>query len=230
MPTRTNACSELVRFWLEARHECLVSEAVPVRVPYGHSDIDLVAFQAAGKPIQLPSGQTIGPRLIVETKDEHDWDPSGREFGVLLRADIPKMGEHKSIPHGTKDVKFSMLREEHFQRATSLLGTDDFDRLFVVHAIDPHVVADLASELADRRIHWLTVPDVVRDLLEWYRAHLRPAALRHTLMGDVFHLLVGFCGLGLDPTVQPAAPKALQAKVIDAPIAVQDDLESAGQA
>ncbi len=72
MPTRTNACSEFVRFWLEARHGCLIGEGIPVPVPYALSDIDLVAFHPESKPFELPTGHEIGPRVIVEAKDEHD--------------------------------------------------------------------------------------------------------------------------------------------------------------
>ena len=197
MPTRSNACSELVRFWLEARHGFLVGEGVPVPVPYALSDIDFVALHPQKLSIQLPAGMSIGPRIIVETKDEHDWEPTGREFGALLNADVAKMGDARFVPHGTKGVKFSMLRQEHHERAASLFGTDDFDRLFVVHAINPHVLQQLSAELAARRIFWLTVPDVLRDLVVWYRDHQRPAALRNTLVGDLFHLLVGYCGLTL---------------------------------
>ena len=202
MSARTNACSELVRLWLEVRHGCLVSEGIPVPVPHGLSDIDLVALHPLSRPIHLPSGAAVGPRLIVEAKDEHDWEPTGREFGTLLRTDVAKMGEAPYIARGTKGVKFSMLREEHFERSAALFGTEDFDRLFVVHAVAPEVLADLGPVLARRRIHWATIPDVVGDLLGWYRAHPRPAALRTTLVGDLLHLLVGFCGLNLpaDPT------------------------------
>ena len=45
---RSNACSELVRLWLEARHGFLVGEGIPVPVPYALSDIDLIAMH----PIQ----------------------------------------------------------------------------------------------------------------------------------------------------------------------------------
>lgn len=93
MMARSNACSELTRFWLEARHGCLITESVPVPVPYGQSDLDLVAIQAAQRPILVPGGASIGPRLIVEAKDEHDWEPTGREFGRLLRTDLSKMGQ-----------------------------------------------------------------------------------------------------------------------------------------
>ena len=197
MSTHSNACSELVRFWLEARHGCLVGEGVPVPVPYALSDIDLVALHPELKLLVLPGGRAVGPRLIVETKDEHDWEPIGREFGANLRADVAKMGDAGFVPRGAKGVKFSMLRQEHHERAAALFGTDDFDRLFVVHALDPKVLADLGAELAQKRIYWVTVPELVRDLLGWYRAHQRPAALRNTLVGDLLHLLVGFCGLGL---------------------------------
>jgi hypothetical protein len=197
MPTRSNACSELTRFWLEARHGCLITEGLPVPVPYALSDIDLVAMHPRGQQITLPGGVQIGPRLIVETKDEHDFDPTGREFGKYLRSDAEKLGIHPFIPLATKDVKFTMLREQHFLRATELFGTEDFDRLFVVHAVDPVVVSTLAPELLPRRIHWLTMPELVADLLAWYRQHSRPSGLRNTLTGDIWHLLVGYCGLDL---------------------------------
>jgi hypothetical protein len=197
MASRTNACSELTRFWLEARHGCFVGEGVPVKVPYAHSDIDLVVLHPLGHPFSLPTGASVGPRLIVETKDEHDWEPSGREFGQLLRTDVAKMDGGPFVPRGAKGVKFSMLREEHFDRAVSLFGDSDFDRLFVVHAIDPSVLDELALALSQRRIYWMTVPQIVRDLLQWYRSHQQQTTLRNTLVGDLFHLLVGFCGLQL---------------------------------
>lgn len=204
MASRSNAASELVRFWLEARHGCFVAEAVPVAVPYALSDIDLAAIQPADRPLALPGGAAVGPRLIVETKDEHDWEPTGREFGALLRQDAAKLAPDGRVPKGTKGVKFTMLREEHFRRAAELFGTDDFDRLFVVHALDAATLADLAAPLRTHRIHWLTLPAVVADLLAWYRAHPRPAALRHAPTGDLLHLLVGFCGLALPPA--PPSP------------------------
>ncbi|MDQ3780057.1 MAG: hypothetical protein M3354_05880 [Chloroflexota bacterium] len=158
MATRTNACSELARFWLEARHGCLVTEGVPVKVPYGHSDIDLLALQPLSTTIQLPNEDSVCPRLIVEAKDEHDWEPTGDQFGQLLRADMTMKGSGRFIPKGSKGVKFSMLREQHFQQATTLFGSDDFDRLFVVHAIAADVLAELGPALAERRIYWVTIP------------------------------------------------------------------------
>ena len=204
MPTRTNACSELSRFWLEARHGCLVSEGVPVPVPYALSDIDLVAQQPRDCSITLPGGKKVRPRLIVETKDEHDWEATGREFGAALRSDFERMAGGPWIPKDVKGVKFTMLRQQHFERAVELFGSDQFDRLFIVHAIDPAVLADLGPSLEERRIYWITIRDVVRDLQEWYLCHKRPAALRNTLMGDAFHLLVGFCGLRA-PTDPPGS-------------------------
>jgi hypothetical protein len=202
MPTRSNACSELVRFWLQSRHGHLIDEAIPVPVPYALSDIDLVAYHPRGESIRLPGGSAVGPRLIVETKDEHDWDSSGREFGKALRADVQKLAEATSIPRGAKGVYFSMLRQEHFERATAIFGTDDFDRVFALHAVDQPTRRELAPVLARRRIYIVTIPEVVRDLLEWYVAHQRPAGLRQTLVGDLIHLLVGFCGLRLSEQVK----------------------------
>ena len=71
MANRGNACSELTRFWLQARHGCFTDESVPVAVPYASSDIDLLALRPDGTPFELPNGTQVGPRLIVETKDEH---------------------------------------------------------------------------------------------------------------------------------------------------------------
>lgn len=211
MAARSNACSELTRFWLEARHGCVVTESVPVPVVRGQSDLDIVAIQSALKPLTLPDETVVRPRLIVETKDEHDFDPTGRQFGKFVRGDRSMIGDGNYIPLGAPgDVKFSMLRQQHYEVATRLFESEDFDRVFVVHALDPIVIDDTQLFFADRRIYWLTIRDVVQDLLDWYRLHLRPAGLRHSLMGDILHLLFGYCGLALPsaPLIQdaPAMP------------------------
>ena len=193
MPTRSNACSELVRFWLEARHGLFVTEGVPVPVPYALSDIDFAAIHPRGEQITLPGGNRIGPQMIVETKDEHDFDPKGLEFGKYLRADVLLMADQPFVPAGSGKAKFTMLREQHFKKATEIFGSSSFDRIFVVHAIDPRVVDDLAETFHALRIHWLSLPEVMRDLLDWYRIHQRPSGLRNTLTGDLWHLLVGYC-------------------------------------
>jgi len=200
MTSRSNACSEITRLWLEARHGCLVTESVPVAVPRGHSDIDLIGTQAGLHSFELPDGLTVGPRLIVETKDEHDFDPKGKEFGKWLLSDVDKLGANPFIPwtaEGT--VKFSMLREQHFLKAADLFGSAEFDRLFVVHAIDPAALSSIGPALLEKRIHWITIDAVVRDLLAWYKLHPRPTSLRNSLMGDLWHLLFGFCGADIVP-------------------------------
>src|SRR4051812_41396752 len=98
MAARSNAISEMTRFWLQARHGCLVDESVAVKVPGGNSDIDLVAMRPDGGRIALPDATILGPRVIVETKDEHDWDSSGGEFGANLRSDVVKMGDLLFVP------------------------------------------------------------------------------------------------------------------------------------
>lgn len=204
MSSRSNACSELVRFWLEARHGCFVQESIPVPVPYALSDIDFTAIHPLAHPVQLPNGVSVGPRFIVETKDEHDWEPRGREFGNLLVRDLALMHDQPFIPRGQPGVKFSMLRQEHFERAALLFGTDDFDRLFVVHAMNPVVLTEHGPMLAQRRIFWATIPALVRDLADWHRVHERPAAPRNTLTGDMLHLLLGLRRLEIPVDVPPA--------------------------
>lgn len=101
------------------------------------------------------------------------------------------------VPRTAAKVKLSMLREEHFRIATDLFGTDEIDRLFVLHAIDALTREELAAKLAGHGIHILTVHKIVRDLRDWYKAHSRPTGLRHTLVEDLWHLLVGYSGLDL---------------------------------
>jgi hypothetical protein len=175
----------------------LMRESIPVPVPYGQSDIDFVAINPRLQAIHLPDDRTVGPRLIVEAKDEHDWDPQGKEFGKLLISDVALLNAEGYIPAGTRNVKFSMLRQQHFVKAADLFGTHDFDRLFVVHAIDQHALAAVSPVLRSHRIHWITIRELVADLLAWYRAHPRPSGLRHSMTGDLLHLLVGYCGLKL---------------------------------
>jgi hypothetical protein len=200
MQARSNALSELTRFWLEQRHGYLVRESVPVPVPYALSDIDLFALRIGEVAIALPNGGTIGPRLIVETKDEHDWEPLGREFAKFALNDAELMGDKRVVPAGTKGVKFSMLREEHFNIARQLFETEDFDRLFVVHALDPQRRSEIDRRMAPHRVYWLTVAELLKDLSSWYAAHPRPAGLRNSLIGDLLHLLLGFGKLRLEPS------------------------------
>ncbi len=193
MPARSNAMSELTRFWLEARYSCVVKESLPVPVRYGLSDIDLLALRPDSTSFELPSGVAIGPRVIVETKDEHDFDPSGKSYGKNLIADMEKMGDKRFIPANISGVCFVMLRQQHYEVAKNLFGCDDFDRLFVVHALDKKVRQELTPKMQKKRIHWLTVHEMLKDLELWYRQHQRPSGLRNTLVGDLFHLLFGYC-------------------------------------
>jgi hypothetical protein len=194
MAARQNGLSELVRFWLEARHECFIRESVPVWVGRGNSDIDFLALRADGLRLPLPDGSLVGPRLIVESKDEHDNDSRGSEFGRLLREDMQALGDSLFVAATpSRKVAFTMLKEQHFQVASSIFGSDDFDRVFVVHALADSVRKDATEALRAKRIHWVTVTELLCDLRDWYGRHERPAGLRHTLTGDLFHLLFGYC-------------------------------------
>lgn len=72
-------------------------------------------------------------------------------------------------------------------------------------ALDPQVWAALAPQLAAQRIYWLTILTLLADLVTWYRTHPHQTTLRHSLVGDFLHLLVGFCGLSLPATALPLA-------------------------
>lgn len=145
--------------------------------------------------IALPNGTTIGPPLAVETKDEHD-GVSARDFGKMLVADTERMGPSGVIVRGAKGIKFTMLKEEHFDVAREFFETEDFDRLFIVHGLDTEVRETICRGLAEQhRIHWLTIPEMVQDLYCWYENASRAEriAMRNVLTGDLFHLLVGYC-------------------------------------
>jgi hypothetical protein len=174
-----------------------VRESIPVPVPYNQSDIDMLGLKLNSEAIPLPSGDRVGPRVIVETKDEHDWEPLGREFAKLLMGDISLLGENRFVAAKTKGVKFTMLRQEHFELATKLFGTEDFDRLFIVHALDPSLRPQITERMRSIRVYWLTARELVHDLENWYRTHPRASGLRNSLVGDLLHLLWGFCELSL---------------------------------
>jgi hypothetical protein len=63
MASRSNSCSELTRFWREAKNGCLITESVPVPVPYAQSDIDLVAVQPALQQLSLPDSRHDRPPI-----------------------------------------------------------------------------------------------------------------------------------------------------------------------
>jgi hypothetical protein len=197
LASRSNALSELTRLWLQERHGCLVRESVPVRVPRGTSDIDLVAASPSGAPWGTP---LIPPvvRALVETKDEHDYDPSGAEFSRLIATDAAAMGGGHYARKGAS-IKFSMLRQEHFEAGAEIFGTEDFARIFVVHNLNPAVCGAALEAMRAHRIYWVTARDLVNDLATWYPDCSNKPALRHSLAGDLLHLLVGYCGLRPTP-------------------------------
>lgn len=195
MPARNNAMSELVRFWLESRHGCLVKESVPVKVPHGYSDIDLVAVRPDLQPWNLLKDTPI-IRAIVETKDEHDFDKYGTNFGNRLVYDHSILKDNLYTPAGMR-VNFSMLRAEHYEEAKKIFGTDEFDRIFVVHALNENVKKNLCLKLKQKRIHFLTIKDVIKDIQSWYVNFEKKSTLRNIIVGDLWHLLFGYCRASL---------------------------------
>jgi hypothetical protein len=196
MAARSNAASELTRLWLEYRHGCLFRESVQVPVKGNYSDIDFLVIQGRLTKLRLPNGVEIGPRVAVEAKDEHD-GVSARDFAKLLIADLGKLNSNGVVERHTSGIKFTMLKEEHFEVSRAFFGTDDFDRLVVGHAFDFGEQGESAVELGrHHRINWLTIPEVVLDFYQWYEKADKPVkvSLRNMLTGDIFHLLVGFCG------------------------------------
>jgi hypothetical protein len=199
MGERQNAISELTRFWLQAKNKCLIYESLPVPVPYNQSDIDFLAVKGNMEKIELPGNIKLGPYLIVETKDEHDWEPKGKEFAKLFVSDIDKMEGSLYVPEKTQ-CKFTMLRQEHYAKANEFFGNNTFDRLFVLHAIDKNIFTfEIEQSLNANQIYIITISEIVEDLYKWYKTHKRCSGLRNSMTGDMWHLLVGFCGFKPPP-------------------------------
>jgi hypothetical protein len=59
MSARSNALGELTRFLLQARQGCPIDESVAMRVPYGNSDIDLVAVRPVVSGMNAGASDTI---------------------------------------------------------------------------------------------------------------------------------------------------------------------------
>ena len=196
MAARSNAGTELTRLWLEFRHDYLVRESLQVPVKGNYSDVDFLAVHVRMGSMQLPDGTALSPRIAVETKDEHDGVPP-RDFAKLLLRDLDLLNGKGVVERDTSGVKFTMLKEEHFETIKDFFGSVDFDRLLVVHAFD---FGDRKQEAIDRarqhRIYWLTLPELARDLFQWYEGadRRKRIAMRNVITGDLFHLLVGYCG------------------------------------
>lgn len=116
----------------------------------------------------------------------------------MLNADIARIGASPYAPTGTK-LKFSMLRAAHVQTAQALFGHNAVARarIFVVHALDRSLCAAAIDHLAAHGVYWITARELVADLVAWYPTCTNRPGLRHTLVGDLLHLLIGYLGLTL---------------------------------
>ena len=205
MSNRQNAMSEIVRFWLESKIGFFVKESVPVKVERNYSDIDFIAISPDYKDREINIVEhdihILCKRAIIEVKDEHDYDPYGNDFSKSIIYDTTNILEPNNfLPEGIK-IRFNMLRKEHFEVAKNIFGTDDFQKILIVHKLNTtgeHTrngekfkenINNCLNTLKEHNIFFIEFNSILNDLYKWYRP---TSSLRNTFIGDSWHLLVGY--------------------------------------
>jgi hypothetical protein len=212
MAERSNALSEMARFWLQERYGLLLRESVPVKLKRNNSDIDFVVASPAG-PVTLLD-RIIFTNAIVETKDERDFDPHGADFAKRLRSDYERLQGNRMISDETTCC-FSMLRKEHHAEAEKIFGQGaDFAKIFIFHDLKKNGIEDMLAELRSRNIHVVTSFEMLSDIQKFFRdpqpaqakksgpdsQNLRAplfrsgAGVRNSLVGDILDMLVTYHG------------------------------------
>jgi type I site-specific restriction endonuclease len=144
-----------------------------MKAEHGFADYLLfVEEQPVGVIEAKPVGHTLGG-VQVQARKYPEWLPDQLS---PPRRPLP-------FVYSSTGVETRMLRQQHYKTATAFFGTTEFHRLFVVHALDESVRQEICPGLANRRIHWLTVRELVADLLRWYENRDHRAPLSHTFMG-----------------------------------------------
>jgi hypothetical protein len=195
MATRSNALSEIARFWLQECHGLLLRESVPVKVRQGISDIDFIVKSPAG-PVTL-LGRITFTNAIVETKDERDFDPHGSDLAKRLLQDYDKLNENGMVNAETL-CNFSMLKEEHHKAAKGIFGQDaEFSKLFIFNNLNRTGLEAKLAELCGRGIHFATSSEILSDIQKFFRESHPGAGVRNSLVGDILDMLVKYHKLEL---------------------------------
>lgn len=189
MATRSNALSEISRFWLQEQHGFFIRESVPVKVPHNWSDIDFAITSPSG-PQTLIKGIRI-ENAIVETKDERDFDPRGNDFAKRLMYDFSVLKD--GVIEERQSCNFSMLKEQHHEVAKKLFNTEDFAKIFIFHNLKQSDALDtVQAQLRELNIHFITSAEMLGDIYDHLNSGKRTAAIRNSLVGDILDMLITY--------------------------------------
>ena len=189
MATRNNALSEISRFWLQERYGLFIRECIPVKVPRNWSDIDFAVTSPGGPRYLL--GRIPIVNAIVETKDERDFDPRGTDFTKRLLYDFSLL-KNGLIDENTS-CNFSMLKEQHHEKAKELFNGEDYARIFIFHALkQSEALETIISQLRDLNIHFITSSEMLQDIHDFLKSDKRTAAIRNSLVGDILDMLMAY--------------------------------------
>lgn len=190
MAARSNALSEITRFWLQECHGLLLRESIPVKLKRNHSDIDFVAASPAG-PVTLLNRITF-KNAIIETKDERDFDPRGTDFSKRLSYDFALL--QGRMIDGDASCNFSMLKKQHHDVAGKIFKNADFSKIFIFHNLKSTGLEDMIADLCGRDIHVVTSFEMLSDIQEFFRKFRSGAGVRNSLVGDILDMLITYHG------------------------------------
>ena len=193
MATRSNALSEIVRFWLQECHGLLLRESVPVKLQRNYSDIDFVVTAPGKKQVTLLS-EIKFTNAIVETKDERDFDPRGLYFKKRLIADYEHIAasSNYTIPKAEKNINFSMFRIQHHTKALDIFNEQNFSKLFIFHKLDMHGIDDIITDLKNKDIHFISSEQILEDIHINFDTYRNGAGIRNSLVGDILDFLAHY--------------------------------------
>lgn len=192
MAARSNALSEITRFWLQECHGLLVRESVPVKLRRNNSDIDFVATSAANEVTLLQ--RITFKNAVIETKDERDFDPRGTDFAKRLRQDVSLLQD--GVIDTDVSCNFSMLKKKHHEVAQEIFAGADFAKIFIFHNIKTIGLEDVTADLRSRNIHIVTSFEVLSDIQDFFKNSRSGAGIRNSLVGDILDMLFTYHKLG----------------------------------
>jgi hypothetical protein len=189
MAARSNALSEIVRFWLQECHGLFLRESIPVKVKYGNSDIDFIVTSPTD-PVTLLKRITFN-NAIVETKDERDYDKNGTKFANFLSQHYNMLSEKHIISAETK-CHFSMLKKQHHSEAEKIFKGAAFSKIFIFHNLKIAGIENKIADLGSKGIHFVTSFEVLTDIHEFFKNSHPGAGIRNPLVGDILDMLISY--------------------------------------
>jgi len=187
MATRSNALSEIARFWLQERHKLFLRESIPVRVKNGNSDIDFVVTTPE-ESVTLLERITF-KNAIVEVKDERDADKHGTSFAKWFCYES-KLLQGRMINEETK-CYFSMLKKQHHDKAEKIFNGTKFSKVFIFHNLNSARIEDhMIDDLRCRDIHVVTSFEMLADIQNFFKIDHPGSGVRNSLVGDILDMLI----------------------------------------